>query len=118
MTATKSYTVRRVSAWLLLNGGIAVALYLGYFAGKTWAENIFVFFTCFFAFAYFFILGKETRDKMRKEGASVPPFVSYLYDVAIITTLAGLGHFWLATAWTWILVVYVATYHETHCDES
>ena len=92
----------KAGMWVLLNGLIAYAVYLCY-QGSAVAENIVCFVSFLLAGIYCVcavVLPDSERDKVRKKGRSVPFEVSALFDVAVIAAIAGLGWFWVASAYT------------------
>jgi hypothetical protein len=103
--------------WFAYQAGFVALAWFGYHEGIQWCENVFMFFTlgkCILAITVTIIIGilKKTlsdgslgetqttefhdtiKDKIR-----MPTIIPLIVNTLFIAYLAGLGHFFLATAW-------------------
>jgi uncharacterized membrane protein len=65
-----------------------------------WCENIFLFFIYLvFVITLIGVANKEAREKVQKQGWSVPKWISIFVDLIIVGMLAAAGRFFTAIIW-------------------
>jgi hypothetical protein len=106
-----------MAKWFAYQAGFAALAYFGYIAEIPWCENVFMFFTwgkgilsIFITIIMFILKGaicdgshgatktiefhNQIKDKIR-----MPAIIPIIINALMISFLAGLGHFVLATVW-------------------
>ncbi|HEY0966962.1 MAG TPA: hypothetical protein VGD88_06205 [Opitutaceae bacterium] len=99
----------RVVQWIVINGLLLCALWLGWFEGVEWARNLFTFVSGFFALLSLALISKDLKEGMRKRGRTVPAPLDGLLYAVFVGVLAAMGSFWVASAWVlmWMIDCYV-----------
>lgn len=113
--ATKT---ERAFVWVVLNLLFACLAIAGMYYNHEAVRNIFKFF--FWALVVVYTctaLSKTCSKESRRKGLPVPMWVSHTYGILMITFLAALGHFWMASAWLWQVGCIETIYKERRNDE-
>lgn len=80
--------------WMLLNSLLFVTAYLAAYKNNAWGHNIFVFFMWLnFISSVICTCSKDTLEKLRLQGPSVPLWIISIVDYSIIIMLVGAGWF-------------------------
>lgn len=97
-TAAPWGQVKRLVVWLATNGAMCWCLYAALWLGNNGAANLLKFFIVFnFVASGICFAVKETREKLKKKGASIPPKANIVYGLLFSGTLAYFGWFGYAT---------------------
>ncbi len=87
--------LKRLVIWFLLNGSMAVFLFLGVFHNVGWAFNVvkFAVWANFIIWILVLIGGKKSWEENRATGISVGPWVNGSYGILFAGILASAGFF-------------------------
>lgn len=107
MTTSRPF---RAFRWFLFNGLCSTACWYGV-NGVKGAANVYMFFLGVSVFTGIIIrFSKETRDKMKSKGPSVPLWVSVPYDITMITFLVWNDWWWSAFGVMLTMIFEAGTY--------
>ena len=90
--------MKRAALWTLMNGGMLAALWYGFVEGVQGAQNVGLLLAWVTIITSLFAVSENIADDLvrRHGGMSVPMWISWLLDFAVVTLLSWHGWMWTA----------------------
>lgn len=77
--------------WFLINGLFGFAIYMGFVEQHEGAYNLAMFLSWFVIIVSFFMMADQVIEKMKKQGRSVPAWISISFDISVTITIIWFG---------------------------
>lgn len=91
--------------WLIINTAFVALGYYGFIHNYDWARRGFLFMFWISVGMSTFMLNDKIRNSAAQDRPSIPYQLDALYDFSCCIALAALGHWILAAAWFWQMLM-------------